>query len=318
MVLPFADFRTAELVRIYTSAARQISAELESMVFALDSSRYQRYQQILRLLQELRGRTRGWTNKYLEDFFQQEQSKAIYLLAKHSVFQIDRLKDRLATKSVAALADSLITATDKAVDSVKSLATKVVQRRASIEKKLGEDVVREIAEQLVQGKSFKAATAKVRSVLQREFTDGIVSVTGRGGGTYRYSLDYYAAMVTNQTLKQASSAAVISAAMEADHDLVRVSPQPSIVPKGCICDMYAGKVLSISGESDKFPALGDTPNGGPPFHPWCRHTLEPFISGLHSDEELDEFANVPEEFLMTGENTFSQLLASARMKMAVR
>ena len=55
---------------------------------------------------------------------------------------------------------------------------------------------------------------------------------------------------------------------------------------GDFCDFYVGKVFSISGNSDKYPPTADMPNGGPPFHPNCRHTLAPFVEKLASETDI--------------------------------
>lgn len=60
--------------------------------------------------------------------------------------------------------------------------------------------------------------------------------------------------------------------------LVRVSPNPPLTP--CVCSLYAGRVFALDKEISAktgFPLLADTPNGGPPFHPYCTHTTMPFI-----------------------------------------
>ena len=49
---------------------------------------------------------------------------------------------------------------------------------------------------------------------------------------------------------------------------------------------YEGRVFSVSGGSDTYPPLATLPNGGPPFHPNCRHNLAPFVEPLASKTEI--------------------------------
>lgn len=60
--------------------------------------------------------------------------------------------------------------------------------------------------------------------------------------------------------------------------LVRITPNPPLTP--CVCSLYAGRVFALDKETSSktgFPLLADTPNGGPPFHPYCTHSTMPFI-----------------------------------------
>jgi len=54
-------------------------------------------------------------------------------------------------------------------------------------------------------------------------------------------------------------------------------------PSARLCDIcrdLVGRVFSISGQSDKYEPLADTPGGGPPCHPHCTHNIAPWIEGL--------------------------------------
>jgi len=71
--------------------------------------------------------------------------------------------------------------------------------------------------------------------------------------------------------------------------LVRISPNPPLTP--CVCSLFAGRVFSLDKEtSDKtgFPLLQNTPNGGPPFHPYCTHSTLPFIPGMMEGDAVED------------------------------
>lgn len=61
-------------------------------------------------------------------------------------------------------------------------------------------------------------------------------------------------------------------------ELAQVSPNPA--KHGDFCDLYVGRVFSLTPQAQRatgFPMITRTPNGGPPFHVNCLHTLLPFL-----------------------------------------
>lgn len=125
--------------------------------------------------------------------------------------------------------------------------------------------------------------AKVQGSLNKALRGGTVELLCRDGRLRRYAIDYYVGLqgfMARQILLREVS---IARTQQAGLDLVQVSSNPSTI--GDFCDDYAGKVYSISGTDLYYPPLVDTPNGGPPFHPWCKHVLWPYLSEKNLIEE---------------------------------
>lgn len=131
--------------------------------------------------------------------------------------------------------------------------------------------------------STEPELAAIRLQLRETFRTSLVRVIGTNARTYAYDFKYYAALAVSQAKENTRTALATERVAAADHDLVQISKNPSLI--GDYCDLYRGKVFSLSGSHAIFPPLSSAPNGGPPFHPWCRHTIKPFDdSGMTDDQ----------------------------------
>lgn len=132
-----------------------------------------------------------------------------------------------------------------------------------------------------------AMIAKIQATLRERFREGVISILGKNGRYYNFSLDYYGQMVATRVRYETMTRATMQACQQNGWDLVMVSPNPSTI--GDYCDEYRGKVFSLSGQSPVYPSVSMLPGGTAPMHPHCRHYLIPFTgmeTGL-SEEGLD-------------------------------
>lgn len=143
---------------------------------------------------------------------------------------------------------------------------------------------------------------------------GSIDIIGKDRKTRTYQAHKYIALAEKTAEAYADRDLILLAMRESEQDLVIVSPEPSAI--GDYCDAYAGKVFSVSGTSDFFPALSDTPNSGPPFHPWCSHTLLPYLGPTMAlNPEERESLLVDEEYLLKDEDDSpARILKSWRLK----
>lgn len=309
---PLDDSRIQLLVSVYTEAANRLSQELEDLLFAPEDRKFIIYQQVLRILKDLDKVTNGWARNHIREFFLEQDKKVLSSLPLKLQDELRRDFNQINEDAVESLVDSMTETISAATKSVENLAKRVLRRQPVLSPPFTEKMRKEIAIGLAKGEGRASIIPKVREVLENRFRDGVVTLTGKGGRSRHFGLDYYAALVTHTTTRQAMTAATITRAQRNDFDLVRISPNPSLMDK-CYCNIYRGKVFSISGKSEIFPYLGDTPNGGPPFHPWCRHSASIFIPELHTPEEIEEYSDVPKEFLLQeGEEDHSRILAAFR------
>lgn len=118
-------------------------------------------------------------------------------------------------------------------------------------------------------------------LMLNEFAEkGLQAITYRDGR--RMSLDAYAEMVGRTMSGQAAVQASLFRYQEFGYDLVRVSQHF----RTChMCAPWEGKILSQSGESERYPHLQDAIDDGL-FHPNCAHDISPYIPGVSPELEL--------------------------------
>ncbi len=71
-------------------------------------------------------------------------------------------------------------------------------------------------------------------------------------------------------------------------ELAQISPNPPLTPDACA--IYAGRIVALTEEGAEetgYPYVGRLPNGGPPFHPNCTHTLRGWFHEFESDEDRE-------------------------------
>jgi len=145
-----------------------------------------------------------------------------------------------------------------------------------------------IAGEIITGKTQLATKRELVEQLLAEYGDKPFRV-----GARTFEAGEYAEIVSRTMEAEASTAGTVNAMVDAGEDLVMVSAHG-----GCdVCGEFEGKIFSISGTSDKYPDLDSTPNGGPPFHPNCRHALLPFVEDLASGAEIRRGLGVRDEVL---------------------
>lgn len=132
-------------------------------------------------------------------------------------------------------------------------------------------------------------SSNARNILRKYLLDRSVTIRGR-----KYNLEYYNSLVAFQKSQEALSKGVIERAKYISQ-LVQVSGEPSL--RGDYCDAYAGKVFSTEDNHPVFEFVGDLPNGGCPFHPWCQHTLEVYYPAGDDWETLQGLAEVDPEMM---------------------
>lgn len=119
---------------------------------------------------------------------------------------------------------------------------------------------------------------------------GYVKIRGR-----MYRIDKLTEITTQINIAQTQREAVIRKAKQGGNDLVEI-----IGPRDSkdFCSRLVGRVFSISGKSEEFPPLRNLPNGGPPFHPHCRHRATP----ADSVAPLLPFASDTPDYLLTDDS----------------
>jgi hypothetical protein len=120
-------------------------------------------------------------------------------------------------------------------------------------------------------------------------------------GGRKYRADKYAEMVARTKTAEATSVGTANRLLEEGYDLTMVSAHGAT--DGCA--FYEGKIFSISGTDTRYPSLQELPNGGPPFHPNCKHRLVPFVEELASGPEKRRGKRINPNAL--GSKTFAEV-----------
>ena len=299
-----ADQRLQELVDLYSTTAEKLANGFEDMVDEDNpSNRFLEYTALLALLLLLFQRSERWVQTNITFYLTQADDSAIRSLS--------------AIRPGAVFDPGLNTSTFRAITS--DATGHFFKARNLLEQYLGRvfrtlDLEQEFALLAAQIRAgdpsadLEQLNRKLRKQLVRDFRKAPVAVIGKGGKSTSFPLDYYAAMVAHNAKFQAQSLTMINRALEVGHDLVQISPQPSL--HGDWCDAYRGKVFSITGRTAGYAALSELPNDGAPFHPWCRHTMGIFNPAGFSAEQLQELGNVDPRFLLNQSNDFNTMVRS--------
>ena len=280
------DRRLDELIDLYEDAAIQLSDLLSEMTIEKGGeNRRAIYLLIATLLANLRSSTEDWLETTAREIFEEGDEQAVELLESLGLDDlgfpdIDTEIDNIVNEYGGTLFDALA--------SVQNLSQQV--RRGDISSDLLSLSSRNA---LVAGTLGVAGIVALKSSLAARFRESAVSVLGTNGRIYRFSLDYYAGIVSNRMKYDALSRASILRTLSAGQDLVQVSPNASTI--GDYCDLYKGKVFSISGMHPMYPPLSSIPNGGCPMHVNCHHSLLPYVGEGDTGFLPDEFLALAEQ-----------------------
>ena len=105
---------------------------------------------------------------------------------------------------------------------------------------------------------------------------GFIDNAGRS-----WNLQSYTEMATRTNVGQAALEGHMNRMTENNQDLVVVSAHVESCP---ICDPWEGRIMSISGNSDKYPPVQEAIDDGL-YHPNCGHNLTAYIEGLTETPE---------------------------------
>jgi hypothetical protein len=163
----------------------------------------------------------------------------------------------------------------------------------------GKTVLRTIAEQglgreklnrILAGGVIEGAPVETIRTLRDELKKihgETVPIVDKNGDTINYAAKDYAEMVARTQTRQATTIARHERLESNGVDLVSIVGRVSTN----FCTAFLGQVFSLSGKSDKYPALSSLPGGAgpyppPPFHPHCSKSTRPFVDYLANDKQL--------------------------------
>lgn len=165
---------------------------------------------------------------------------------------------------------------------VRALASETVSKLNSTHLRIlrsADDVYRRAVAEATSGvitgtRTRREAAQKVLNTFANKGVTGFIDKSGRS-----WNLPSYAEMATRTSSGRAAIDGHLNRAQDNDRDLVIVSDHAGECP---LCRSWERRVLSISGESDKYPSMSDARSAGL-FHPSCRHTVNVYTKGLTED-----------------------------------
>lgn len=114
-------------------------------------------------------------------------------------------------------------------------------------------------------------------------------------GKANMTVKAYAEMLVRTRLREATVHGRHERLIANGNDLVTVIGRISTN----FCTEYVGRVFSITGASETYPALAELPGGGPPFHPNCSKSTTAYIERFATPLQKRFSRGVPKSLLTT-------------------
>lgn len=257
-----AEEGLAELVSIYREGQRIVAAQVLEAIredrIAQRAFRLDAYRKIQAELDRLGVKGDPIANRLIENAWREGDDSILREIADDTV-HFNQINRGALQEAQAALVDSLDSARTTVGRQVFDTFRQAGLRSTSLGL-LG-----------AQG-SGRKVSADLVARLKR---NGIKAFVDKRGT--KWDLEVYANMVARTTTREAVVQAQIQRMAEQNIEFARVSMASRPCP---ICSQWQGVLVSLGGKGatlDGEPAstLDSMPNGGPPFHPNCRHYLVP-------------------------------------------
>lgn len=134
-----------------------------------------------------------------------------------------------------------------------------------------------------------------------------------GNRSLSYSMQYYGTLIGHTVESSIETAVHMARAREFGWDLLQINADASLT--GDFCNAYRNRVVSLQGSTDGYVMLARLPSSGPPFHPWCRHSLQIFDPDSVTANQLTELRFIPEDMLLSGpEDDFTRIQKAWKSK----
>lgn len=280
------DAQVDPLIEKVSNISEELAKLLSLLPFSEGPDKDRIRSEIRALLREVDRDVREWAEREMESAARDHEEELMFLLpGAVAAIDIDII--------VAQITREFTNAVNTATRSVDVYAGTLASRSAA--SRAIKSALHKRSEFSLQGLAA-SERGEIMKQLRMSLDKSFVRVLGRDGKVYQYALDYWVGMQAQMARGLLRRQVSIGMTRAAGYDLVQISTNPSTV--GDFCDLYRGKVFSISGEHPFYPPLSSAPNGGTPFHPWCKHVMWPYTS----DTENSDLADIPEKYLLLGKS----------------
>ena len=267
-----SDARARELARIYASAQRAIMAQVQAALRSgnLERATERRLQlaAVLALLDQLGAATDPLARDLARQAFTDGSALAAKDLAKTAGVRIGSVQVPSSFTGVSR--DAVLTLEDSILGRLRTARQTVGRRVDDVYARAGR---RQALRSLLGAEgSPRAATRALSRDLQRRGVTGFVDKAGK-----QWALDTYSEMVVRTVTREAVVQGQLTRMASHGVNLARVSTHSSSCS---ICVPWQGRLVSLDGGTSEFQGeavadIGSVPV--PPYHPNCRHTLQPVV-----------------------------------------
>jgi hypothetical protein len=275
VVLPYEQ-RLGELERIYRDAQRllalQVKAALQSGNDFRASERRRQLEAVQATLRDLGYRTSDYARRLVREAWNDsvEHTAALIVEGGGEGLPISAHFGGVSREGVSALEASILGRLTDAEQRVGRRIEDVFARAGRRETMLG---------LLGSSGSRRKVSANLITTLQKQGVRGFTDKLGR-----EWDLDRYAKMVARTTTREAVVEGAKLRMAQHGIDVARVSTHGDSCQ---ICAPWQGRLVSLSGATDSqlgepVATLDALPNGGPPFHPNCKHVLVPDVASIEA------------------------------------
>ncbi len=253
------DKKIKKLIEVYTKAEKNLIDIIVKKQIQGNSIRF--YAEMLKQVQQEMLRLKVYNTQWATDI-----TKQLYIQAFEEQLKILNIDNysftSLHKEAVELITNNIVNSLNNAID--------VVGRRT-------EDSIRKIGLSSAVDKFATGYTIKQQQErLKKELLDkNITSIKDKLGRNI--NVVSYASMVARSVVAETQNTCIKNLAKEYNHDLVKMSYHAT----SChICSSYEGKIYSISGNSEEYPALDTVPgfkDGYNNIHPNCKHRIFVYV-----------------------------------------
>ena len=270
-----SDARARELARIYASAQRAIVAQVQAALRTgnLHAATERRMQlaAVLALLDQLGAATDPLARDLARQAFADGSALAAKDLAKAAGVRIGSVQVPASFTGVSR--DAVLTLEDSILGRLRTARQTVGRRVDDVYARAGR---RQALRSLLGAEgSPRAATRALSRDLQRRGATAFVDKAGK-----QWALDTYSEMVVRTVTREAVVQGQLTRMASHGVNLARVSTHSSSCS---ICVPWEGRLVSLDGATADFQGEAVADIGAvpvPPYHPHCRHTLEPVVQEI--------------------------------------
>jgi hypothetical protein len=256
---------TQTLIQVYERAWLEILERLATKAAAGQSTAYEQalLADITEILTQLDADTRNWIEQELPKIYLNGMSDAVRQLIDAGAISSG------FTASLTGINQSAVQILAANLYGDLSDANSLVGRR--IDDLFRQAGIQAVTTKVSTGQTIPQAQKNLRQLLVDQGVSAFVDSAGRN-----WSLDTYAAMVTRTTSAEATNRGTLNQLSGLGYDLVAITEHFPTCP---ICAPYQGRIYSISGKDERFPALFGTAFSVAyaTIHPNCAHRLRPIV-----------------------------------------